>query len=104
VFWEGCSALFPKDERLRRELRSGIGVRKMPTPKMHPVESSAVARIGYDSEMEEAFVEYLDGDLYAYEGVPPDVFEALANAESKGTFVNAMIKEYPFREIVGRRG
>jgi hypothetical protein len=71
----------------------------MPIPKMHPVESSAVARVGYDSEVEEAYVEYLDGDLYVYEGVPFDVFEELANAESKGTFVNATIKEYPFREV-----
>ena len=71
----------------------------MPIPKMLPVESSAVARIGYDAESEEAYVEYLGGGLYAYEGVPPDVFEELAEAESKGTFVNAVIKRYPFREV-----
>ncbi len=71
----------------------------MPIPKMHPVESSAVARIGYDAELEEAYVEYLDGDLYAYEGVPPGVFEELAIADSKGAFVNAVIKEYPFRRL-----
>lgn len=70
----------------------------MPVPRMHPVESSAVARIGYDAEAEEAYVKYLGGGLYAYEGVPTGVFEELANAESKGTFVNAVIKEYPFRE------
>jgi hypothetical protein len=46
----------------------------------------------------EACVEYLGADLYAYEGVPADVFDELANAESKGTFVNTVIKEYPFRE------
>lgn len=74
----------------------------MAIPKMHPVESSAVARIGYDPEAKEAFVEYLGGDLYAYEGVPVDVFEGLANAESKGTFVNVVIKEYPFRKVPGR--
>jgi len=71
----------------------------MPVPRMHPVESSAVARIGYDAEVEEAYVEYLGGGLYAYEGVPAGVFEELANAESKGTFVNAVIKEYPVREV-----
>jgi hypothetical protein len=69
----------------------------MSIPKMHPVESSAVARIGYDAEAEEAYVEYLGGGLYAYEGVPAGVFEELANADSKGTFVNAVIKQYPFR-------
>ncbi len=71
----------------------------MAIPQMHPVESSAVARIGYDAEAEEAYVEYLEGDLYAYEGVPVDVFEQLANADSKGTFVNAVIKRYPFRRV-----
>lgn len=69
----------------------------MSIPQMHPVESSAVVRIGYDAEAEEAYVEYLGGGLYAYEGVPADVFEQLANADSKGTFVNAVIKQYPFR-------
>lgn len=71
----------------------------MPIPQLHPVESSAVSRIGYDAEAEEAFVEYLGGDLYAYEGVSADVFAALASAESKGTFVNAVIKEHPFRRV-----
>jgi hypothetical protein len=69
----------------------------MSIPKMHRVESSAVARIGYDAEAEEAYVEYLGGGLYAYEGVPPGVFEELATADSKGTFVNTVIKQYPFR-------
>jgi hypothetical protein len=73
--------------------------RATPIPKMHPVESSAVARIGYDAELEEIYVEYLDGDLYAYEAVPAGVFEELAHADSKGTFVNAVIKEYPFRKL-----
>ncbi len=71
----------------------------MPIPTMHPVDSSAVARIGYDSEAEEAYVEYLGGDLYAYLGVPLSVFTELASADSKGTFVNEAIKRYPFRKI-----
>jgi KTSC domain len=71
----------------------------MPVPRMHPVESSAVERIGYDAEAEEAYVEYIGGGLYTYEGVPAGVFDELANAESKGTFVNAVIKEYPVRRV-----
>jgi len=73
----------------------------MAVPRMHAVESSAVARIGYDAEAKEVYVEYVGGDLYAYEGVPADVFDELAKAESKGTFVNAVIKEYPFRAVGG---
>jgi len=71
----------------------------MSIPRMHPVESSAVAKIGYDAGAEEAYIEYIGGGLYAYEGVPAGVFEELANAESKGTFVNAVIKQYPFRGV-----
>jgi KTSC domain len=71
----------------------------MAIPKLHPVESSAVARIGYDAGAEEAYVEFLGGGLYAYRGVPPEVFEELAHAGSKGTFVNAVIKHYPFRKV-----
>ena len=72
----------------------------MPVPKMHPVESSAVARIGYDAEAEDAYVEYLGGRaLRLRRRCRRGVFEELANAESKGTFVNTMLKEYPFREV-----
>ena len=58
-----------------------------------------MARIGYDVAAEEAYVEYVGGGLYAYEGVPAGVFEELANADSKGTFVNAVIKQNPFRKL-----
>jgi len=71
----------------------------MLVPRMHTVESSAVAKVGYDAEAEEVFIEYVGGDRYAYEGVPPSVFEELTNADSKGTFVNATLKEYPFRKV-----
>lgn len=71
----------------------------MPFPRMQPVDSSAIARIGYDAETEEAYVEFHDSDVYAYSSVPPDVFAKFAGAESKGTFLNAVIKRYPFRKL-----
>ena len=64
----------------------------MSIPRMHPVDSSCIARIGYEGEKEEAFVEFLDSGTYAYLGVPAHVFEEFARAESKGTFVNKAIK------------
>ncbi|MFP5388203.1 MAG: KTSC domain-containing protein [Thermoleophilia bacterium] len=73
----------------------------MPVQTMDPVESNAVKAIGYDGEAEETCVVYLDGGLYACEGVPAGVFEKLTSAQSKGTFVNAVIKEYPVREVGG---
>ena len=72
----------------------------MPVPRMEPVESSCVARIGYDPATEVAYVEFHDTGLYAYSGVPAPVFEEFAGAESKGTFLNGVIKpRYPFREL-----
>ncbi len=47
-----------------------------------------------------AYVEFHDSDVYAYRGVPPVVFEELAAAESKGTFLNMAIKpRFPFRKV-----
>jgi hypothetical protein len=72
----------------------------MSIPAMQPVESSSVARIGYDHTTEEAYVEFHGGGLYAYRGVPLSVFDELAEAGSKGTFVNEVIKDrYPFRRL-----
>jgi hypothetical protein len=72
----------------------------MPKPRMFPVDSSAIARVGYDARVEEAYVEFHDSGTYAYLGVPPGVFAELARAESKGTFVNDVIKRrYPYRRL-----
>jgi len=73
---------------------------RMSMPKMFPVDSSSIARIGYDVNAEEAYVEYRGTGLYAYSDVPPSVFADLIRAESKGAFVNDVIKRrYPFRKI-----
>jgi hypothetical protein len=69
-------------------------------PKMQPIESSCVAKIGYDATAEVAYVEFPGGGLYAYRGVPLNVYDELIDAESKGTFVNTVIKRrYPFRKF-----
>jgi hypothetical protein len=72
----------------------------MSRPSMHPVDSSCVARLGYDRVEEEVYVEFHGGAVYAYEGVPPAVYEQFERAESKGTFLNAAIKpRYPARKL-----
>ncbi len=71
----------------------------MPVPRMNPVDSSCVARIGYDANTEEVYVEFHDSGLYAYRGVSPRVYEEFLAAGSKGTFVNEVIKpRYPYRK------
>ncbi len=67
-------------------------------PEMHAVESSWVAAIGYDTAKQEAYVELIEGGRYAYLGVPAEVWRDFLAAESKGTFVNLVLKPgYDFR-------
>jgi KTSC domain len=68
---------------------------------LHPVESECVARMGYDEEGEEVFVEYHGSrQVYGYRRVPARVYEEFERAESRGTFVNEVIKPgYPVRKL-----
>lgn len=69
-------------------------------PVMQPVESSWIARIGYENDGGEVFVELIEGGVYAYVGVPPDTWRDFLAAASKGTFVNEILKPgYRFREL-----
>jgi hypothetical protein len=68
-------------------------------PQMQPVESSWVAAIGYDKGTEEVFIALIAGGTYAYRPVPPAVWRGFEAAESKGTFVNDVLKRgYAYRE------
>jgi hypothetical protein len=65
--------------------------------KRQPVDSSAIASVGYDPARRVLEIEYKGGRPYAYRGVPPHAAAALLVAPSKGTFVNTRIKgRYPF--------
>jgi hypothetical protein len=63
-------------------------------PDLRPVVSSAVAAIGYDEAAQEAYVQFIDSGVYVYERVPPVVWRAFEAADSKGKFVNALLKPY----------
>jgi hypothetical protein len=62
------------------------------TPRMHAVDSSAVTAIGYDPRRREAYVRYVGGGLYAYADVSPRMWREFEAAESKGAFVNLVLK------------
>ncbi|MGK9167288.1 KTSC domain-containing protein [Inquilinus limosus] len=65
-----------------------------------PLDSSAVASVGYDPKTMALDVEYAGGAVYRYYPVPDRVYRQLLQAESKGRFVNARIRDaYPFRRI-----
>jgi KTSC domain len=69
-------------------------------PRMHPVDSSWIAKIGYEPGAAEVFVALIEGGVYAYVGVPASVWRELVAAESKGTFVNETLKpRFRFRRL-----
>ena len=63
------------------------------------VDLSAISAIGYDEEGRELYIRFRGGGTYTYLAVPPEEWVALCEAESKGTFVNQVIKpKYEVRE------
>lgn len=56
-----------------------------------PVNSSALASVGYDRGVLEA--EFVNGSVYQYVGVPVRVYEALMMAQSYGRFFNEHIRD-----------
>ncbi len=65
---------------------------------MIPVESSMINAVGYDRENRRLQVIFNTGKVYCYEDVPPEVFEGLLAADSKGRYMRAhIIDVYPYR-------
>ena len=64
------------------------------------VESSSINSIGYDQTRRVLEIEFTGGDVYAYGDVPPIVYDRLMTAESKGRFVNYVIKpNFSYRKL-----
>ena len=64
------------------------------------VSSSNIQSIGYDSQTQTIEVEFLNGAVYQYYGVPESLYERLMQESSKGRFLNAYIKnQYPYSRV-----
>jgi hypothetical protein len=64
------------------------------------VLSSSIEAVGYDPARRELTVRFAGGGTYAYEDVPRAVYDALLAAESKGRYVNGVLKPgYAFRRV-----
>jgi len=64
------------------------------------VESEAIRDIAYDPERAKLFVQFTDGDRYVYVGVPGEVHRSFLDAESKGRFFQAQIRDqYPYNKL-----
>ncbi len=70
-----------------------------------PVESSMVHAVGYDPRTRRLEVVFTSGKVYCYEDVPPEVFQGLLEAESKGRYMREYIIDfYPYRRGPCPRG
>jgi hypothetical protein len=57
-----------------------------------PVDSSNIADVGYDESSMTLEVGFRSGAVYQYFDVPQTVYRDFMGADSKGTFLNANIK------------
>jgi len=62
--------------------------------------SSVVSSIHYDTGSLTLRIVYVSGAVYLYKGVPPEEFQAMKNAGSKGVYLNRHIKpKYLFERL-----
>jgi len=57
------------------------------------VSSTSINRVGYNQKTRTLEVEFRNGRAYQYLGVPPQVYDQLMQADSKGRFINFIIKK-----------
>lgn len=60
--------------------------------KREPVESTALAAVGYSQKFHFLEIEFQDGLIYRYENVPGGLYTALLKAESKARYYNQHIR------------
>jgi KTSC domain len=72
--------------------------------QLDPVESSMLAAVGYDANLQALVVLYNSGKAYQYLDVPPEIFQGLLVAQSKGRFMlDNVIDHYPYGLFKGWR-
>jgi KTSC domain-containing protein len=70
-------------------------------PEMLPVKSRTIDALGYDVKSHELYVHFSEADVtYVYEGVEHEKYQALMEADSKGQYLNEVIKSrYLYRRL-----
>ena len=66
--------------------------------------STVIRRIDYDAPSRELVVSFVSGDVYAYEEVPPEAYEAFRGAFAKGRHFAAKVRNRYRSRLVSRRG
>lgn len=57
-----------------------------------PVHSHALAAIGYSKRLHALEVEFVNGAVYRYNNVPPEIYRDLLDAPSKARFYDANVR------------
>lgn len=70
--------------------------------KLETVESSMIHAVGYDAEKRILEIVFNRGRTYEYLDVPPDVYEGLMKASSKGQYFLGMIRDVYEDRRIGR--
>jgi lysyl-tRNA synthetase class 2 len=64
------------------------------------VDSTAIQEIDYDAERAKLLVRFASGERYVYVGVPGEVHRSFVEADSKGRFFQAEIRDrYPYNKL-----
>jgi hypothetical protein len=64
------------------------------------VDSAAIQAIDYDEVRAKLFVRFMSGERYVYVGVPGEVHRSFVEADSKGRFFQAEIRDqYPYNRL-----
>ena len=78
-----------------------ISFRSLPLRNTVAVDSSALAQVAYDTQRAILHVQFRDGAIYQYLGVPVRIYQDLLRADSKGAYFNHHIR-CPFPCVILR--
>ena len=59
-----------------------------------PIESTAIAKVGYSKRRHILEIEFVNGAIYRYLDVPPSAYRELMLADSKARFYDANIRHH----------
>jgi len=68
-----------------------------------PVQSTAIANVGYSKRRHILEIEFVSGAVYRYFDVSPSVYHDLMSAESKARFYDSQIRKHYRSALVRQR-
>jgi hypothetical protein len=78
---------------------SASGASTTTTIRRKPVQSSALRSVGYQDNKGVLEVEFVNGAVYRYYGVPVSTYHGLMSAASHGRYFNQYIKRAGYRYV-----